>query len=98
MPRIMTKLQFSRRGLLATSSGAFLAGAAGISPAWAAASDVSGMPQEWPDTPKLTMCVSADPTESELKKGKQIGVDIVDMPDNPPPPLTEDLFRTLVTL
>jgi hypothetical protein len=77
------KTQFSRRGLLATSGGALLAGAAG--PALAAASNVSGMPQEGPDTPKLTMYVGSDPTESELKKVKQIGINIVDMPDMPPP-------------
>src|SRR5882762_1486611 len=85
------KNHFSRRGMMAASGSALLAGAAG--PALAATSNVGGMPQEGPDTPKLTMYVSADPTESELKKVKQIGIDIVDMPDMPPPPWTEDWFR-----
>jgi len=94
----MTNLKdhFSRRGMLAASGGALLTGAAG--PALAAASNVGGMPQEGPDTPKLTMYVSADPTESELKKVKQIGVNIVDMPDMPPPPWTEDWFRKRMDL
>jgi mannonate dehydratase len=85
--------KFSRRNLLATSGGALLAGAAGIHPAGAARSNVGGMPQQGPLTPKLTMYVSSDPTESELKKVKQIGIDIVDMPDMPPPPWTVDWFR-----
>ena len=92
------KHQFSRRGLLATSGGALLAGAAGIGSAQAAVSHVNGMPQEGPTTPKLTMYVSADPTESEMKKVKQIGVNIVDMPDMPPPPWTEDWFRKRMDL
>src|SRR3954471_8644788 len=90
--------KFSRRGLLATSGGALLASA---TPSWAVGSggaNVGGMPQEGPDTPKLTMYVSADPTESELKKVKQIGVNIVDMPDMPPPPWTEDWFRKRMDL
>ena len=94
----INKHQFSRRGLLATSGGALLAGAAGINPAMAAVSNVSGMPQEGPTTPKLTMYVSADPTESEMKKVKQIGINIVDMPDMPPPPWTEDWFRKRMDL
>src|SRR6201986_4279070 len=84
----------SRRGMMAASGGALLAGASG---AWAA-SDTNGMPQEGPDTPKLTMYISADPTESEMKKIKQIGVNIVDMPDMPPPPWTEDWFRKRMDL
>ena len=83
----------SRRGLLATAGGAALAGAAGIGQANAAQSYVSGMPQEGPNTPKLTMYVSSDPTESEMKKVKQIGINIVDMPDMPPPPWTVDWFK-----
>ena len=78
------KYELSRRGLLATGGGAALAGAMGG--AHAAVSNVSGMPLEGPDTPKLTMYISADPTESEMKKIKQIGINIVDMPDMPPPP------------
>ncbi|MFO1248708.1 MAG: hypothetical protein U1E93_10920 [Alphaproteobacteria bacterium] len=54
---------------------------------------VAGMPQEGPDTPKLTMYVGSDPTVSELRKVKQIGINIVDMPDMPPPPWTVDWFR-----
>src|SRR5580692_5300835 len=61
---------FSRRGLLAASGGALVAGATGLKPAYAV-SDVSGMPQEGPTTPKLTMYISADPTVSEMKKIKQ---------------------------
>ncbi|MDB5733985.1 MAG: hypothetical protein JWN16_622 [Alphaproteobacteria bacterium] len=82
---------FSRRGMLQTSAAATLGCVSGIGPA--GASNVGGMPQEGPETPKLTMYISADPTESEMKKIKQIGVDIVDMPDMPPPPWTEEWFR-----
>src|SRR6478752_3183546 len=92
------KYQLSRRGLLATAGGAALAGAAGIRGASAAESHVGGMPQEGPNTPRLTMYISADPTESEMKKIKQIGVNIVDMPDMPPPPWTEDWFRKRMDL
>ena len=53
------RYQISRRGLLAGAGGAALA--AGIGNAHAAVSNVSGMPQEGPDTPKLTMYISADP-------------------------------------
>jgi mannonate dehydratase len=92
----MTKTNFlSRRGMMAASGGALLAGAAGNA---LAASDTSGMPQEGPDTPKLTMYISADPTESEMKKIKQIGINWVDMPDMPPPPWTEDWFRKRMDL
>src|SRR6478672_4043527 len=87
------KTQFSRRNMLATSGAALLAG---TTPGWAVGAGgahVGGMPQEGPDTPKLTMYVGADPTESELKKVKQIGINIVDMPDMPPPPWTVDWFR-----
>ena len=83
----------SRRRMLAASGGAVIAG-----PALAANPHVSGMPQEGPDTPKLTMYISADPTESEMKKIKQIGINIVDMPDMPPPPWTEDWFRKRMDL
>ena len=87
----------SRRGMLAASGGALLAGGSAISGAHAA-SDTNGMPQEGPDTPKLTMYISADPTESEMKKIKQIGINWVDMPDMPPPPWTEDWFRKRMDL
>jgi mannonate dehydratase len=87
----------SRRGMMLTSGGALLVGAAGIGRA-DAASDTNGMPQEGPDTPKLTMYISADPTESEMKKIKQIGINWVDMPDMPPPPWTEDWFRKRMDL
>ena len=90
------KHHISRRTLLTTAGGAALAGA--IGGAQAAVSNVSGMPQEGPDTPKLTMYISADPSESEMKKIKQIGVNIVDMPDMPPPPWTEDWFRKRMDL
>src|SRR5579883_903440 len=89
----MTK-DLSRRRMLAASGGALIAGG----PALAATSNVSGMPQEDPDTPKLTMYISADPTESEMKKIMQIGINIVDMPDMPPPPWTEDWFRKRMDL
>ena len=85
----MSNTSFSRRHMLAASGGALI----GAHPALAATSNVSGMPQEGPDTPKLTMYVSSDPTVSELKKVKQIGINIVDMPDMPPPPWTVDWFR-----
>jgi mannonate dehydratase len=87
----------SRRGMLATSGATLLAGAAGIGGA-EAASDVGGMPQEGPDTPKLTMYISSDPTESQMKKVKQIGINWVDLPDMPPPPWTEDWFRKRMDL
>ena len=90
----MSNTSFSRRHMLAASGGALI----GAHPALAAISNVSGMPQEGPDTPKLTMYVSSDPTESELKKVKQIGINIVDMPDMPPPPWTEDWFRKRMDL
>jgi mannonate dehydratase len=89
------KIDFSRRRLLA-SGGALLAGAAGTGAARAEVakfSDIDGMPQEGASTPKLTMYISADPTESEMKKIKQIGIDIVDMPAMPPLPWTEEWFR-----
>src|SRR6187399_2786005 len=89
----MTKLDLSRRSLLAASGGALLAG-----PALAASPHVSGMPQEGPNTPKLTMYISSDPTETEMKKLKQIGINVVDMPDMPPPPWTEDWFRKRMDL
>lgn len=84
----------SRRGMMAASGSALLAAATGAR----AASDTNGMPQEGPDTPKLTMYISADPTESEMKKTKQIGINWVDMPDMPPPPWTEDWFRKRMDL
>src|SRR3569833_536453 len=89
----MMNRDLSRRRMLAASGGALIAG-----PALAANPHVSGMPQEGPDTPKLTMYVSSDPTVSELKKVKQIGINIVDMPDMPPPPWTEDWFRKRMDL
>jgi mannonate dehydratase len=85
----------SRRGMILASGGALFAGGIG---AVQAAPDTNGMPQEGPDTPKLTMYISADPTESEMKKIKQIGVNWVDMPDMPPPPWTEDWFRKRMDL
>lgn len=84
----------SRRAMMAASGGALLAGAGGAG----AASDTNGMPQEGPDTPKLTMYISADPTELEMKRTKQIGINWVDMPDMPPPPWTEDWFRKRMDL
>src|SRR4051794_29613197 len=94
----MTNIKYplSRRSLLAGAGGAALA--AGVGGAQAAVSNVGGMPQEGANTPKLTMYVSADPTESEMKKVKQIGINIVDMPDMPPPPWTEDWFRKRMDL
>src|SRR5262249_57165809 len=92
------KCRLSRRSLLTTAGGAMLVGAAGIGGARAAISHVGGMPQEGPDTPKLTMYISADPTESEIKKIKRIGINIVDMPDMPPPPWTEDWLRKRMDL
>src|SRR6185437_3823304 len=94
MRKDMSNTSFSRRQMLAASGGALI----GAHPALAATSNVSGMPQEGPDTPKLTMYISADPTESEMKKIKQIGINIVDMPDMPPPPWTEDWFRKRMDL
>lgn len=87
----------SRRGMMAASGATLLAGATGGGGA-KAASDTNGMPQEGPDTPKLTMYISADPTKSEMKRTKQIGINWVDMPDMPPPPWTEDWFRKRMDL
>lgn len=75
----------SRRGLLA--SGAALT-AAGALPASAL-----GMPQEGPETPKLTMYIAGPPQDAEMRKVKQIGIDIVDIPDMPPIPWTAELLR-----
>src|SRR3569833_1040039 len=90
----MMSNDLSRRRMLAASGGALIA----AHPALAANPHVSGMPQQGPNAPKLTMYISADPTESEMKKIKQIGINIVDMPDMPPPPWTEDWFRKRMDL
>ena len=71
-----TRNSMSRRGLLA--SGAALAGA-GVLPA-----NALGMPQEGPDTPKLTMYIAGPPQDAEMRKVKQIGINVVDIPDMPP--------------
>src|SRR6201996_9048710 len=84
----------SRRHMMAASGGALMMSANGAR----AASDTNGMPQEGPDTPKLTMYISSDPTESQMRKVKQIGINWVDLPDMPPPPWTEDWFRKRMDL
>jgi mannonate dehydratase len=69
-----------------TSGAALLA--AGALPASAS------MPQEGPDTPKLTMYIGPDCSEAEMRKVKQIGINVVDISNMPPVPWTEDWFRT----
>jgi mannonate dehydratase len=71
--------------MLGTSGAALLAAG---SPAFAS------MPQEGPDTPKLTMYISGPPNDAEMRKVKQIGINVVDIPDMPPIPWTADLLRS----
>src|ERR1700761_3079833 len=58
-PMTTAKTGCFRRGMLQTTGGAMLAGAVGICKAGAL-----GMPLEGPDTPKLSIYISADPTVS----------------------------------
>ena len=80
-----TRNSLSRRGLLA--SGAALAASSAL-PA-----NALGMPQEGPDTPKLTMYIAGPPQDAEMRKVKQIGINVVDIPDMPPIPWTAELLR-----
>lgn len=91
--------KLSRRGLLYGSSGVLLAAAVEGSPAKAATSNGQlGMPQEGPGTPRLTMPVSADPTESELKQVKQIGINDIYVATMPPVPWTVEWLHKYIGL
>ena len=92
------KKYLSRRGLLAGSGGALLASAVGAGPAGAAASSVGGMPQEGPNTPRLTMPISTAPTESEMKRIKQIGINDVYVATMVPTPWTTEWLHKYTEL
>ena len=89
------KSRLSRRGLLQTSGGALLAGAAGL-PALAqqgpnAAYNPTpnkriGQPQEGPDTPKITNYMNNPLDDAEAIRIKQLGVDWIDLAAVPEQP------------
>ena len=80
------KNALSRRGMLRASGAALLS--AGVEPTFAI-----GMPQEGPTTPKLAMYISTTPSDAEIRRIKQIGINHVDIPEMPPLPWTEEFFR-----
>jgi len=77
----------NRRTLLGT--GAALA-AAGVTPAFAA------MPQEGPDTPKLTMYIQDPMDEAEMRRLKQVGINHVDIGNMRGQPWSEEYLRGMV--
>jgi mannonate dehydratase len=103
----MTRLkQISRRGMLQTSGGALLAGAAGVGPAWAQqgpnapynphpASRI-GQPQEGPDTPKLTIYMDNMLDEAEAIRIKQLGINWIDAQAVPEQPWGMDYLQPRV--
>jgi mannonate dehydratase len=76
----------SRRMMLRASAAALAV--TGVRPV------LADMPQEGPDTPKLTMYIDADFTEADMRKLKQIGIDVVDIPNMPVLPWKLDWFTT----
>ena len=99
------KSRLSRRGLLQTSGGALLAGAAGL-PALAqqgpnAAYNPTpnkriGQPQEGPDTPKITIYMNNPLDDAEAIRIKQLGVDWIDLAAVPEQPWGVDYLQPRV--
>ena len=99
------KLPFSRRTMLQASSGALLAGAAGL-PAWAQQGPGApynptpnkrlGQPQEGPDTPKITIYMNDMLDEAEAIRIKQLGVDWIDSQAVPEQPWGMDYLQPRV--
>lgn len=81
----MTKQILSRREMLRTSGAALLSGRLALA--------FCALPQEGPDTPKLTMYISACPSVAEMRRIKQIGVNVADIPAAPPLPWTQTMIR-----
>lgn len=57
---------------------------------------LGALPPEGPDTPKLTMYISASPSAGEMRRIKQIGVNVVDIPAAPPLPWTAEMIRSVM--
>ncbi|MEO8300215.1 MAG: mannonate dehydratase [Rhizomicrobium sp.] len=102
----MTRIkQISRRGLLATSGGALLAGAAAL-PAWAQQGPDApynptpnkriGQPQEGPDTPKLTIYMNDLLDDAEARRIKQLGINWIDAQAVPAQPWGMDYLQPRV--
>jgi len=102
------KMKFSRRGMLRTSSGALLAGAASL-PAWAQLPSQPpgapynptpnkriGQPQEGPDTPKLTIYMDNMLDEAEAIRIKQLGINWIDAQAVPEQPWGMDYLQPRV--
>ena len=99
------KSKISRRGLLQTSGGALLAGAAGL-PAFAQQGPNApysptpqkrlGQPQEGPDTPKITIYMNNPLDDAEAIRIKQLGVDWVDVSAVPAQPWGVDYLQPRV--
>jgi mannonate dehydratase len=102
----MTRIkQISRRGMLQTSGGALLAGAASL-PAWAQQGPNApynptpnkriGQPQEGPDTPKLTIYMNDLLDEAEARRIKQLGINWIDAQAVPAQPWGMDYLQPRV--
>ena len=97
--------KLSRRGLLATSGGALLAGAAGM-PALAQQGPNApyaptpnkriGQPQEGPDTPKLTIYMNDMLDDAEAIRIKQLGINWIDASAVPAQPWGMDYLQPRV--
>jgi mannonate dehydratase len=101
------KNTLSRRGLLQTSAGTLLAGAAGAASIGQAMAQPAythtpakrlGMPQEGPDTPKITMYMNNLLSDDEAIRLKQIGINWIDCGGMPAQPWTIDYLQPRVDL
>ena len=99
------KNALSRRGLLQTSAGTLLAGAAGAASIGQALAQPAythtpakrlGMPQEGPDTPKLTMYMNDLLSDDEAIRLKQIGINWIDTQAVPEQPWGMDYLQPRV--
>ena len=91
---MLSRQEISRRRLLKLAGATALTGAAGpafMSPAWGL-----GMPQEGPDTPKLTMYMENLIDPAEARRLKQIGITAIDAGSTPAQPWGMDYLQPRV--
>jgi mannonate dehydratase len=85
------KKHMSRRGMIQVTGWALLAGTAGVR-----TSSALGMPQEGPDTPKLTMYMENLLDDAEAVRLKQIGINWIDTQAVPEQPWGVDYLQPRV--
>lgn len=73
-----------------------IAGSVSVAALRSARLKAAGLPVESPDTPRLAMYAANPLNPAELRRIKQIGIDVINLPSMPPLPWTAPMLRAMM--